>query len=139
MNNKTRNNNARNKLCQNNSIYNHIKVNVSLDPSNPIHTMSDEAERIKYCEVLWNYLKNAKLELHFRKAKRSNYTLSIYTDDTYIYQILVIRYQDSNYTTLTLAPLNSDNLNDFMATALIVVDAIEHKHDILHDNYDNRA
>ena len=125
-----------NKLCQNNSIYNHITIDVSLDPDNPMHQMKD-TEQMDYCETLWNHLRYGDLTLHYRRSKRSYYTLSVYSDETTVYQVFVLRYGDSNYTRVTVAPISSETLNDFLMCSDVSVKAMERKRNYVAS--DNRA
>ena len=111
------------KYCQNNSLYNRITIDVSLIPDHPLHTI-DKAEQLQLCEIIWKHIQVEPMTLHYRKSKRSQFTLSVVSDDKYIYQVFVLRYGNSNYTRITMIDNTDDNLNDFIVlsnTAIAVI------------------
>lgn len=77
-----------------------------------------------WSENQWNHIVNDELERHAiytKKTKENKYTITLWSDEEYIYLIQVLRTEyKSNDTLVYMAKNTPDNLNDFKAIAKFI-------------------
>ena len=109
-----------NKLLQNKTINNHIKVFPLSDDLAPHFTC--EADELNWCESIWNYLSNnSDLTRHKYVAKKASHTLSVWSDNDKVYLVQVMRTLfHSNKTIIYIAKKSEEQINDFLAIVKFV-------------------
>ena len=108
-------------IMQNWKIFNRIRfepVGFDLKFEQPIDSQ-------KWSDKTWDYIvNNDGLERHAiytKKLKENKYTITLWSDDKYLYLIQVIRTEyNSNDTLVYMAPNTPENLSDFKNIAKFI-------------------
>ena len=109
----------KNKCIKNNwKIFNKIKfAPISLKKPEDLKDINEWAERT------WNHLINDDLKRHkyFCEKGKHGFTISVWSDETNVYLIQVVRTEyDTDEILIYGAELNDNNLNDFCAIAKFI-------------------
>jgi hypothetical protein len=107
-------------IRQNWKIFNYITV-ANLDEDIPAE-YEDCPQR--YAEEKWKYVVSQNLTRHViykRTDKDNKYSITLWSDEKYLYLIQVIRDEiNCDHTKMYIKYLNDDNLNDFKAIAKMI-------------------
>lgn len=113
----------RNKsIKQNWKINNHIKI---IYINNETFDNLTEADKINQCKLTWEHLCNDELNREKIFVNRGRgfdkHTLSIWTDDKYVYLIAAIRTEyNSDFITIYVNNNTENNINDLISIAKFI-------------------
>ena len=100
-----------NKLMQKSSLDNNIQI---IPVGWKIDEMDDKQE-IEWCEKICNHLLHDDLARHSYRARRASHTLSVWSDNDYVYLVQVIRAFGANQVRVWMAKYSEDQVSDFKA------------------------
>lgn len=77
----------------------------------------------QWAELVWNHLCDDELkrQSHHSVKGKKGYTISVWTDDKYVYLVQVVRSEyNTDETIIFMSELTEQNLNDFKAMAKFI-------------------